>query len=406
MNKFIRGFYSGCVKTGNVGDDILFLIFVKFLSLCIYKKYNINCVIEKKYIPWGRDKNWIKHCSIGVVGGGSIIHPEEISYTNGIENNKDSLRSTFIFGTGISDSSKYRIPYDNRIELIGKKTDDVFFPINELMEYNINSINRAIFGGLRGPLDVKIAKSVLPNFSKSYIYDPGILMSKLIENECVHERNNIGINLADVSGDNRISKEGESYEDYMERILSVIKEFSSWCLNEGYNLYFYSLGSGDLLLHKKMIDILSINFPDNNIKIICLDVEKMEEMASVFNSFKFCISLRLHSNILVNSFNIPTICLAYNMKALNYMKSIDCEDLLIPTNEDLNFINLKNKFIYLELNYDNFVNKLKYHTNKSYEIYYTEFSKMLDVYDFNSVENIKINYEVIDNNYGIYDIEI
>lgn len=405
--KLIRGFYSGCVKSGNLGDDILFIIFVKLLSRVIKEKYLIECESYKKPIKWTKNNKWLSTCNIGVVGGGSVIHPEEISYTNGIKNYRKNIKTSLIFGTGISDSHKFRIPEKNRKDIISGKTELVDFPCNDLMIYNIKSVNDADFGGLRGPLDINIAKKILPEFSKNYIYDPGIIFYKIVEEKNKKsDKKIIGINLAEITGESRISKRGEKYENFTDRIKEEIEKFCRFGIKKGYEIHFYSFCKGDSDIHIDIIRKLSKDFPNKKFGFDCLVEYSTEKICEILSSFSMGVSLRLHSNILLNSLGVPTICLAYNIKSINYMKSIECEDLFIATNSDLTFSNIKSKFSYLEKNYDLFINKIEHHRKNAYEIYYKEISKMLDKLDFKDVENAEVFYDVFNHNYGIYEIKI
>jgi hypothetical protein len=405
MKNSIRGFYSGCVKSGNLGDDILFIIFLNIFSKVITSKYKKECKIIKKNLDWGKYDNWIGFCRIGVIGGGSVIHPEEISYTNGVRINNNIVKNRFAFGTGITDTPKFRIPEKNRIDLIEGRTNNVDFPVNPLMKYNIEGVNLCNYGGLRGPLDVNIARSINPKFNKEYIYDPGLIISGLVDIKKINS-NVIGINLAEVSGDNRISKKSETHSDYNKRVYSVIYNFCCWAIQNKYDLHFYSFGNGDSHIHQNIIERIRKKKKKGKIDFTCLNTSNLEEISKVLSTFKFCVSHRLHSNILVNSFFIPTICMGYNIKALNYMKSIECEDLFIPTNENFTLDNIIKKVNLLENNFILYEKKLEEHVQKSLGLYTTEFLKIVDSFGINQIEHIEINYDILSNIYGIYEINI
>jgi hypothetical protein len=407
-NIVFKGFYTGCLNSGNLGDDVLFEIFMGFLKKAIDKKYNVNCFLEESLLKWTLGNNWVKSCNIGVIGGGSLIHPEEISYTIGVLKNEKKLLAKFCFGTGISDTANFKIPEKNRNVLLSGKTKDVDFPVNDLMKINIDSISCCNIGGVRGPLDINIAKSINKKFSKPFIYDPGILLSGLFSYKNNLDSKNIGINLAEVTGEGRIGIKNESYDDYRKRLVDSIFNLSIWILDRGYNIIFYSMGEGEREIHEELIRMIKNIDKYKNVDILCKSFSYVEiqPLVEFCSDLKFCIATRLHANILVNSFNVPSICLAYNIKSLNYMMSIESEDLIIPTNSKLNSKNLVNKFIKLEREYESKRFNLKKNIKRANTLYSNQFKKLIEILNVKNPKKVWIYYNQIDTIYGAYEIKI
>jgi hypothetical protein len=407
-NIVFRGFYTGCLDSGNLGDDILFKIFIEFLKKTIDKKYNVNCFLEESLLKWTFGKNWVSGCNIGVIGGGSLIHPEEISYTIGVLKNEKKLLAKFCFGTGISDTANFKIPEKNRNVLLSGKTKDVDFPVNDLMKINIDSISCCNIGGVRGPLDIKIAKFINKKFSKEFIYDPGILLSGLFSYKNNPDSKNIGINLAEVTGEGRIGIKNESYDDYRKRLVDSVFNLCIWILDRGYNIIFYSMGEGERGIHEELIGMINDIDKYKDIDILCKSFiyGEIGELAEFCSDLKFCIATRLHANILLNSFNIPSICLAYNIKSLNYMMSIESDDLIIPTNSKLNLKNLVNKFIKLEREYESKRDNLKKNIKRANTLYNNQFKKLIEMLNIKEPKKVWIYYNEINTIYGAYEIKI
>jgi hypothetical protein len=397
----ISGFYCGCVDSGNMGDDVLFPIFIKMLANSIEKKYNIKCSLINNRYPINNE--WGKISDIGVIGGGSVIHPEEISYTLHIEKNKDTLRSSFLFGTGICDTGNFRIPEKNRDLIIRGDFSDIQFPNNNHMLYNIKIANDCLFGGLRGPLDVEICRSFNSNFNKNYIGDPGLLASKYIKFIKKQSQNLIGINFGDITHDSKISIINESYSDYINRLKTVIVNFCKYLISLGYNLFFYSMSEGEIGTNISLINEIKKDFPDSDISTHT-NVLTPEELLELCSTFKIAIASRLHANILANSVLCPTINLMYNIKAINYMESIELRKYGIPTNTELTLENLITKFTDLENNYINVINKLEEKINFYDLLYNNEFTNMLNKLNLKIKSNINIEYFIYSKTTALFKI--
>jgi hypothetical protein len=373
-NDVICGFYTGCVDSGNIGDDILFNIFINLLKKTIINGFNSECEIKNNNKILKIKKSlWMSKSKMGIIGGGSLIHPEEISYTVPLLLMEDYINRGLIFGTGISDTPKFKISEETRKNLLDYNFIDIEFPINNLMIKNIEIIKKIKNGKLRGPIDNIIAGINPSDFS----YDPGLIAGKYINyNKIEREDKAIGINLCNVTSSNKISKKNESFEKYTNRIVKEIVKFCDFCLKMEYNIYFYSMAKGEEFLHKDVISKLKYK---GNLegRVKAYNYMTSENLLSLISSFRFTVSLRLHGNILANSVLTPSINMFYNFKGLNYMESTNQRLLGIPTNESLNCDNLILKLIYLEKNYDSIVKNIKSHINRADSIHTKSLLKVL-----------------------------
>lgn len=404
----IQGFYTGCVKSGNIGDDILFYIFLNLLNECIKHKYGVESSIVETHLFSGPTyKSWMENSSMGVIGGGSIMHPEELSYTGPIKNYQSNIKSSLLFGTGISDTPKFGIPYKNKKNILSGDYSSLEFPINNIMEFNINVAQQVDFGGLRGPFDVAVCKSYNDNFNKNYIYDPGLLFNKyyICDTKIINNTDNniVGINMAFV-GKNSLSLKGESHVEYLNRLEKIIFDTCNYLISNNYKIYFYSMSAGEMDLHNLMINKFDKNLINNKIFTHSKPLN-YDDLFEVSSNFKFAIATRLHANILLNSKQIPTINFMYNLKAANYLKSIDLLELGIPTNENITIKNIIKKIDFINENYDSIVKKLQFHTDNSYKLHFNEMVKVLNKLQLNIKNNAKIYYQIYNQMIGFYKID-
>jgi hypothetical protein len=402
----IQGFYTGCINSGNIGDDVLFNIFLNLLSECIVDKYKVNCSIDQNQLFLkDSSKEWMENSSIGVVGGGSILHPEEISYSGPIKNYESNIKASLLFGTGISDTPNFKISESDKLNILSGKYLNLNFPINKMMSENILIAKNIKFGGLRGPLDVAVCRSFDETFRKPWIYDPGLLFNRYYNLNSLKNKNSniIGINIANISGDNRISLKNEKYIDYMNRLESVIVDVCNFLINKNYKIYFYSMSDGEMHLHNTIINKLDKNLIGSNILTHNKPLNYVE-LALLSSTFKFAIATRLHANILLNSNLIPTINLMYNIKASNYMKSIEMLELGVPTDSNMNLNNIINKYNFLMQNYDNIIKTLKFNVEKAYTLHYDEIMKLLYGINLKIENDVNIQYQIYNSILGFFKI--
>ena len=392
----LRGFYTGCITSGNMGDDILLPIFIGALANALQTKYGHVPAVIHTQIPCNVD-SWKSSSQIGVIGGGSIIHPEETSYTGPIEHNKRSLKCSHLFGTGISDTPKFSIPNEYKEKILAGDYSDLHFPINDVMKFNLKVANNCIHGGLRGPLDTQIAKAHIPSFSKEHVYDPGLMAAKYIAPSDLivpySDSNVIGINLAWVSSSNRICipTKPENDGEFNLRIRKEVAEFCRFAINRGYSICMYPMSYGELSLHLDIINLLNDKTLSDKIFYVDRPLSN-EDMMKLISTFKMAIAGRLHANVLAHANTVPTINLMYNYKAINYQESIGLRKYGIPTNAELTSNNLIQTFVDLEANYDSVKQSLAHYVAEATDTHLSHIDRMLDVIGAKSAGNMTIRW--------------
>ena len=99
------------------------------------------------------------------------------------------------------------------------------------------------------------------------------------------------------------------------------------------------------------------------------------------------IGTRLHTNIIANSFLIPSIHIAYGIKHINCCLTNNLPNSYIPTysrylSSDALFEKISNTIT----NYDEIVKLLKLNYDKAYDNYYLEIKNMLSRFNIKSGE--------------------
>ena len=407
MNKLIYNFYKGCVKSNNIGDDILLYILIYFYKRILIEKFNIknvniNNILDKFNID-NVDLN-IKdivnnindnNC-IFIIGGGSIIHPLEITYTRFYNiNDKHSL---FLNGTGITDCTKSNINENNINDLLKCNNYNEYLFKDDFLKINFETISnfKNVYGGFRG-----IYEKQMYNFNTNneldFINDIG-LFSDLIpinKNDIIINNYNkkiILISSAYLGGIDVFKDNNMSYSDYNEYIENILVEFSINLINNGYYIYLYFFGDDtEIYYYNKIINKIDKN---NHIYIDYFKGKKnFENTINILKKIHIVIGVRLHSNIISNGLLIPSIHVAYGIKAVNYSLTSDLIEYCIPTfTNTLTIENLTEKFNNIELNYYNIINKLKNNKEKYYELYSLNIYNMLSNYIKDNYENCDISY--------------
>jgi hypothetical protein len=386
MEKNITGFYTGCVKSGNIGDDILFHIFLSVLRECISKKFSIRCN-SKECESW-YSVDYIKNCNVGVIGGGSLFHPEEISYSIPIETYNPQIK--VLFGTGISDShnshmSKKFLENFNysELDMVG----------NNLMIKNIEISNSCNYGGLRGPLDVIISKKIKNNYEKGWIYDSGLLSYKFFKRDYKRLPNKdgkkfIGINICNVGSSNAFYKKNETNSEFHERLFKEIVPVCEHLIDMGFDIIFYQMDRGDEGVIKNIYDSLS-----NKDKAHYIEGDlSFSEILTICEMSEITISNRLHAAVLSLSVDTPTLNLMYGYKSVNFCESVGIINWSIPTNEKMTTDLILYKFKDLLEKKEDYISIVKMHKEKCESIYYDMFFDILEEIKIDLKEDCTIEY--------------
>lgn len=391
--------YRGFVIAGNIGDDILFFIFCKMVSI-VMKKY--RTIDDISFIHGFKLTDY----DVEVLGGGSIIHPLETQFTN--FNFKKIL---FINGTGTTDCN---IIDKKIIKMIDNDSiiDEISTYKDDRMSLNCNNILKMTkkFGGVRGIYEKKVYRNHTNN-DISVINDIGILASILHKNTTIkidsHGRKIVLVNPIKIGGVDALKDENMTYEEYNAYIDKVLIDFSLLMINDksffvyiadftnNRSEYYYNKIQGMLTKeNKKYVGYFNVT---NN----------FENSLSVIKQSYIVIGTRLHTNIIANSFDIPTISIAYGVKHINYNITNNLNEFYVPTYTKYLTVSKLNEIM------DNIVNnysKIKYKIStireNTYSQYFHEIDNLLSMfYNKDLSKKISIKYGIMNSIFAGIDIK-
>lgn len=382
--------YRGCVVSGNLGDDILFYIFKKMITKVLVESYECNIIeYNKTKVILDVDKY-----DVFVIGGGSIIHPLETSYTAFGNNYKKLL---FVNGTGMTDCNKIKDKenidyYDKNKILDSLSFEDKNIKINFDRINNFN-VNKNVYGGFRGVFEERLY-NFYNKSSLRHINDIGIL-SNLIYNgkyndlskiESYH-RKIILINPIRIGGIDCLKDKEQTLQNYNYFIDNVLFEVSKILIKQGYFIYIADFTNS---LSKYYYDKIIITLPEEDKKYLNYMKHNGKDIQTSLSIIEQCylvIGTRLHTDIIANSFLIPSVHIAYGIKHINYCLTNNLPNSYIPTfTKYLSKEALIEKISYTITNYDEIVKLLKLNYDKAYDNYYKEIKNMLSRFNIKSGE--------------------
>jgi hypothetical protein len=410
----IKLVYAGCINTKNLGDDILLNIFIKCLCNTIVRKYNINVEVNNVYLGTNDDidsNNWIKTYDISITGGGSLIHPQEISYT------LNKLKCNYICGTGITDCPDIKFDDEFTNNLINKNFDRLNLSnyirsygsrlniMNKNFEF-INNYNK-VFGGYRGNIDVKLINEFNSNILPM-IYDIGMLVEYIYDLDfdskyklITTNKRIISINLAYVSSSNSYY-DRDSPNVNNEVIYEIIHQLIIRLINNNYYICLLPFSAGEYSIHRRIYNMIVASISNAKEYIYCpTNFESYNETLYLIKHSYCVIGTRLHANIVAAGFQIPFLMLAYGYKCINFAESVNMQEYFIPTYCDhINSEVLYNKLNQLIEHHDIIKSNLNTHVTRAKELYYTSISNMLEWYThtydehfFTNINRINISWD-------------
>lgn len=387
--------YKGCVKSGNFGDDILFLILNKLLIHILEKEYNLKLIKQKN------EENDSLESDIYVVGGGSIIHPLETSYTFPSINKEEKI--LFVNGTGMTDCNMLK--HKDKINFFDKNIIEKLIFSHKNIEINFERIHffyerKNLYGGFRGKLEKNIYNTYYKDDNIKYINDIGMLASILHNEDKIinsYERKIILINPIRISGIDALKDCELSYSDYNYFIDENLIDFSVYLVKNGFYIYVADFTDNlNKYYYDKIISKLdSVNkcfvgymIPKNNI----------EEYLSVIKQSYIVIGTRLHTNIISNSFLVPSLNISYATKNINYAITNKLEDYFIPTYKKyLSLDALIEKFNNIICNYSKIQKLLKENYIFTYNNYTEELKKIFERFNIKNHKNFSIDSNIVSN---------
>ncbi|NMM65331.1 polysaccharide pyruvyl transferase family protein [Clostridium sp. P21] len=307
-----RIFYLGWLGFNNLGDELMWEI---FNALC--KEY--LSMEDYEIVPSNPSINItdISPYDCIVLGGGSLILPGYIKILHKAVKEKKQI---IIWGSGYDWADKFFI----KVIEEAKAPSYLFDDETETQLFDI--INKSTYVGVRGPLTYALLKSINLDTNKIQISgDPGLLLKpKELPNlspilKWKNEDKVIGLNWG--TSYNKIYGKNES--DVEDQLASTCKIL----LNQGYKIYMYLLWGKDL---EPSISLYNKINSSSNV-ILDKNIYEAGELLSILGKCAFSINFKLHANVLCTAAQIPFVCLAYRFKCFDFMKSLDLDKLLVPT---------------------------------------------------------------------------
>jgi polysaccharide pyruvyl transferase WcaK-like protein len=407
----IKGFYTGCINSGNIGDDILYLIFILLLRSSLNKKFSIVEVYNNSFKVDAL--SWRDLSDIRIFGGGTLIHNYDNTYAGMINDGKFSMA----FGTGINPD--FNLNNSNICHFINREYDKIDYITNDTIKVSLNNLSGVKSGGLRGPMSVLFSKKVNNTDIGSYMYDAGLLSNCFINFrdssiELCQKKKNIGVSIVHVVGPHRLgSSDNETIEEYNSRIFEEIYKVCIKLLETGeYNIVFFDMSnSSDKQLSKLMYDKIKesheslINYVTHFPNTLTF-----EDILKIASQCFLTIGTRLHANVLSAAVLTPFISISYCFKCVDFAESVDLQDLTIPTFY-ITEKDIINKFYKITKEYGDIVRKLKVHISNAYTKYFKDMDYLVESflkeYDpFGTSDKAVIRYNTDHHCVGVFKIEL
>ena len=405
--------YKGLIKYGNLGDDIFLPLVIKlFKDNLITKGLKFNNLKTNNTTITNDTK------IVNIMGGGSLIHPKQTSFT---EFKKDH-NIVLMLGTGMTDCNFSKITSDNVCDFISDMKNFTFTHKN--IKQNLENLKHfqnknKLYGGCRGLYENYIFDS--NGMKLKHINDLG-LIAHILEKEVrliqhlysldtikftnfPTDRKIILINPCNIFGIDAFKDKNMNYISYNSYINNILIKFSVFLINNGYSILILPFDNRD----NKCSD-----FVHNSIKKQ-LNKDQYKFIYKIYNSniinylhiikhAYIAIGIRLHCNIICNSFLIPTINISYGVKGINYSVTNNLEKYIIPTfSKHLTFDKLKHTFNKVQNKYNQIQTTLQENKNNTHDIINKEIKKLILNYDLNKYKHFDI---IIDNIKCLYSKQI
>jgi len=311
----IRGIYTGCVNTINPGDRIMYDLFLQMLRRRI-----LDCgATECKMVSGAEiepDAAHIDKSMIGVVGGGTLVHWCETSYTSPVT---PDIPGRMMFGTGIH--PEIVVSDELHSDLANRMYGKLHAGRNVAIDHNLANVAHIKHGGWRGPISSRIEVG-----NRGYIYDPALLARDYYGWSGVARRDVVVIDTTRVVGPDRLGIVGETPDEFNVRVMKVLCRVARELVDNGMYVECRSPSLYKGILEGKSVDPTKVRFDRQ---------EGYCGMMKQYANADVVIGVPLHTNILAWSAQTPAVSIGYGVKAYDFAESIGQHDLVVPASGEL-----------------------------------------------------------------------
>ena len=331
--------YLGWIGHKNLGDELIWEIFNNLCNSYLDFDYQVTPSTPDIML-----KDTINYDTI-VLGGGSILIPEYINWIHhAIEINKKIM----IWGTGYDDEEK------QFVDLLANSSMPSCLYDDKIMAQLKDIVDKSKYTGVRGPLTYNLLKSANVNMEKVYLSgDPGLLLapSRFISRYSPIIKFNskdkiIALNWG-TSYNNIYGKDEKYVEDQLAEVCKIL-------LAQSYKIYMYIMWPEDIIFSKSLYNKLEYT----NDVILDTNLYSAAELSKILQKCTLSINFKLHGNIISAAAGVPFVCLGYRSKCFDFVKSIDLNELIVPTDEKLMVKDIQRAIEFINFNSSSISHKL------------------------------------------------
>jgi hypothetical protein len=332
----------------------------------------------------------------------------------------------------MTDINKSCIKEDNILRLIKDKNFHNHLFRDAVVAKNFETLQfynqrKTMFGGMRGVFEKEMAAVYGHDFTS--MNDIGLFSNLLLDPKNSeleaslsqqsskpvinsHNRKIIVLNVINITGQDVFKSEGISHLQYNNYIAFIFTELSSYLIENGYYVFLMGVSKSNIEWEReKYIYDMVLDTNKNHepyISYFQKDVVS-RDVVSYLNIIKqahIVFGIRLHSNIISNSFGIPSVNVSYGIKGANYAITSNLTDCFVPTYTSFFTLqNLTDKLDYIEKNYDFIQQKIEQTKKESYQKYYSEIKRMITtLLEQNKFSKCKILYAFTSLNRGVFNM--
>ncbi|GBF75948.1 hypothetical protein PA598K_04384 [Paenibacillus sp. 598K] len=318
--------YIGWVGFNNLGDELMFDIFKRYVSESKqdFKLTPVNNEAHELWYTSMTDYDYV------VLGGGSLIgdpvHPFAPYLFECLAAAIQANRKVIIWGSGMD-----WLPRSVLSSLLANETEPLHLP-DPVLAHVREVFTQSYWCGVRGPLTQSLLASIgIPGIRISG--DPAFLMPPpQTEQDATSDRlvqPIIGVNWG--TAHNRIYGSDEAHVE--EALVEVLRDLQA----QGYTLYFYTMWELDLEHAQRLHDKLA----DSGKTVFDPHIHHQDTFVNLLSQFEYTINFKLHASYISLAARVPFIALGYRFKVYDFAHSVDMAHYVV----DMDALDLKEQLL-------------------------------------------------------------